>query len=291
MPYEDFQAKLIERLRFYPRPDSKAYLPFLVDEKILGWLRPDFINDLLKDEEALLCEKGVVTFHSRFTDSRIRSEAMADLLQRKKILIPGWRNELFPVMTKWGEEPMFFIERAAAPLFGILAFGVNLIGYIKKADGLYFWLGRRALQKQVAPGALDVTAGGGLPAGLSIRENLSKEAQEEAGIPPSLMDRVESIGHISFALETEIGLRREYQFNFALELPGDFRPKPVDGEVSEFLLLHQDELIAQLQGSDLFIVDTVFVLTDFFLQRKLVNWQAQKNVSLQNLLRQPIDLC
>lgn len=36
-------------------------------------------------------------------------------------VIPGWRNELYPVTDRWHDEPCMLIERAAAVLFGIKA--------------------------------------------------------------------------------------------------------------------------------------------------------------------------
>lgn len=38
-------------------------------------------------------------------------------------LIEGWRNELYPAVQSFHDEPAFLIERAAAPHFGIKAYG------------------------------------------------------------------------------------------------------------------------------------------------------------------------
>lgn len=35
----------------------------------------------------------------------------------------GWRNELYPAVQTFHDEPAFLIERAAAPFFGIKAYG------------------------------------------------------------------------------------------------------------------------------------------------------------------------
>lgn len=260
---------LWNRLSFYTRPDRKSYIPFTVEGKEIGWLKPDFAERMLDQEKAFCFSDQAIKFAPSLTTAEDRSHAIADLLGRKRHLIAGWRDELFPVLSKWGEEPFFLIERSAAPLFGILAFAVNLVGYVKRDDGYYFWLGRRSMSKHLAPGALDVTAGGGQPAHLSIEENLYKEAWEEAGIPASFVKMAYAFSPISFALETEIGLRREYQFNYALELPENFRPHPVDGEVTEFLFLHQSELLHLLEGQTPFIIDTVFVLIQFMIEQNI----------------------
>lgn len=38
-------------------------------------------------------------------------------------LIDGWRDELYPAVQSFHDEPAFLIERAAAPHFGIKAYG------------------------------------------------------------------------------------------------------------------------------------------------------------------------
>lgn len=47
------------------------------------------------------------------------AEALADL--RDAGVIPGWRNEMYPVTNSFHEEPCMLIERAAAVPFGIKA--------------------------------------------------------------------------------------------------------------------------------------------------------------------------
>lgn len=47
------------------------------------------------------------------------AEALSDL--REAGLIPGWRNEQYPVLESFCKEPYMLIERAAAVPFGIKA--------------------------------------------------------------------------------------------------------------------------------------------------------------------------
>ncbi len=47
------------------------------------------------------------------------AEVLADL--REAGIIPGWRNEMYPVTDRWHDEPFMLMERAASVLFGIKA--------------------------------------------------------------------------------------------------------------------------------------------------------------------------
>ena len=77
-------------------------------------------------------------------------------------IITGWRDELYPVTTAFDAEPVLLVERAAAPFFGIRAYGVHVNGYVRAGDGsLKLWVGRRSAAKQTWPGKLDHIVAGG----------------------------------------------------------------------------------------------------------------------------------
>jgi hypothetical protein len=83
-------------------------------------------------------------------------------LRKKHGLLTGWRNELYPVTPAFDAKPLLLIERAAAPYFGIRAYGVHVNGYVVRADGSKaLWVARRSPSKQTWPGKLDHIVAGG----------------------------------------------------------------------------------------------------------------------------------
>lgn len=46
---------------------------------------------------------------------------------------------------------MLSIERIAAPLFGVVTYGVQLMAYTDKDNGLHVWVARRAHSKRTFP--------------------------------------------------------------------------------------------------------------------------------------------
>ncbi len=87
------------------------------------------------------------------------AEVLAQL--RDEGLVPGWRDELYPVCESFHAEPLLLVERAAASLLGIKAYGVHVNGYVDMPDGLHVWVGRRSRLKQTSPGMLDHIVAGG----------------------------------------------------------------------------------------------------------------------------------
>jgi len=76
-------------------------------------------------------------------------------------------------------------------------------------------------------------------------ENVIKECEEEAGIPPEIArSNIHATGVISYeSFEPKRDkVSRVVLFNYDLYLPKDFVPKPVDGEVEEFFLWSIDQL-------------------------------------------------
>jgi len=172
-----------------------------------------------------------------------------DRLRAEKILT-GWRDELYPVGTRFGEDPALLIERAAACPLGVRAFGVHVNAFVcrgaKEADGrgegeprrpTHVWVATRSSTKPTWPGLLDHLVAGGQPAGMTPRENVTKECGEEAGVPPALAARAREAGCVTYTSLSDRGVGRDCLFVFDLELPSDFVPTPCDGEVESFELL------------------------------------------------------
>ena len=114
---------------------------------------------------------------------------------------------------------------------------MHITGYVRKNDGIHMWIGRRADDRPVCPGELDNMIAGGQPVTLSLKENVIKEAGEEAGVPPDLAATAVPTGAVTYCMENEIGLKPDIMFCWDLELPADFTPVNADGEIAEFHLL------------------------------------------------------
>jgi hypothetical protein len=184
--------------------------------------------------------------------------------------IPHWRGEDYPVVERWGAAPVLRIERAASALLGTRRFGVNVNGLVRDAGDLKMWVAKRAANKQTDPGKLDHLVAGGQPFGLGLRENLFKEAGEEAGIPAELAARAVPVGAVSFRCERPEGLIDEVEFCYDLELPADFTPVNTDGEVESFSLWPIEEVLARVRDTEDFSFDVNLVVIDFALRHGLI---------------------
>ncbi len=99
--------------------------------------------------------------------------------------VPKWRNETFDVAPRWGEPPIFRLDRGAVPFFGTRAYGVHLNGYLRQGETPASVDRPAAPDKRIAPNKLDNIVAGGIGNGHGVAATLLKEGDEEASIPGS----------------------------------------------------------------------------------------------------------
>jgi len=109
-----------------------------------------------------------------------------------------------------------------------------------------------------------------LPLGLGIRENLLKECAEEAGLSSELAAKCVAVGAVSYILEQQTkGLSPEIQFVFDLELPHDFVPEAVDGEVGAFYSFTIDEIKQKIVTPE-YKPNCALIVLDFLIRKGII---------------------
>jgi hypothetical protein len=259
---------ILDRVRYCMRRDMSRFRPFLIGPARVGWIRDDFAEILRGFPAVFSVAPEALRLAADLDSFERRSQAVDGVLRqlRDDGVVTGWRDEAYPVSVSFHAPPLMQIERAAATLFGIQAYGVHVIGMVGAGDDLRLWIARRSRLKAVGPGKLDHIANGGQPIGLSARENLVKECAEEAAIPEALARRARPASVVNYLFEDAGGLRDEINFVFDLELPEDFAPRNIDGEVEEFQLWPIARVIEVLDGSDEFLYDVAVGLADFLIR-------------------------
>src|SRR6266851_4318410 len=203
--------------------------------------------------------------------------------------IDKWRHEDFAVAPRWGQPPLFKLDRGAVGFFGIRSYGVHLNGIRRDADALKLWVGRRAGDKKVAPNKLDNMVAGGIGYGHGLVETLIKEAGEEAALPPALTAHAVPVGALTYRMANTAGMREDVLFVFDLDIPADFTPRNTDGEIAEFHLMPVRDIVARVRDSDDFKFNVNLVIIDFALRNGLITPDEPDYLAIVTGLRQPLD--
>ena len=96
--------------------------------------------------------------------------------------------------------------------FGIPSFGVHVNGWVRDpkhpecARPHSMWVAKRSLSKATYAGLLDQMVAGGQPSFMRFEDNVRKECEEEASLPPHVIDNVTPTGAVSYRYATAKGL-------------------------------------------------------------------------------------
>ncbi len=255
----------IHKCNFY-RADM--FLPFIVAGSQVGEVKYAFADQLVNISDTFYRDTDALYWNPTANNFASRNQVMAELTET--LLTTGLlhyrHEELYPVTTGLREQPLFLMDRALVPYFGVRAFGQHMNGYIRRNGEIYMWIARRSLHKRNEPGKLDNMVAGGLPCGLSLQENLTKECWEEAGIPAELAAQAEATGHVSYRCEIGHGVKPDTMYCYDLELPDDFTPRCTDGEVEEFQLWPLERVAQQVRDSDDIKLNCNLVIIDFLIR-------------------------
>ena len=261
----------IRRCNAYAPED---FVPWSISGETAGYVRRT-LRPVLAGYAGLFVDDGGLALDPRHADAAARTAALAEMVDRlhRAGLVRHVTGETAPVTIKGRR--IAAIERGALDVFGIESAGCHVNGVVRRPDGLHLWITRRSPTKRTFPNLLDNFGAGGQPDGLTVIENLVKECGEEAGVPPELARRAVPVGIISYVMANEPdignGLSRHVLHCFDLELPGNFRPTAVDGEIAEFRLLPAAEVGAIIEGGWSFKFNCALVAIDFMIRHGLID--------------------
>ena len=270
--------------------DRSRVVPLLAGGTRIGWLRRDNAAALARFDKVFAAHPNEVRLVAT-GDADMVSGAVDDVVEAlvAERNIPKWRNETFDVMARWGDKPLFRLDRGAVPFFGVRAYGVHLNGY-RYVDGkMHLWIGRRAPDKRIAPDKLDNIVAGGMGNGHGIFQTLVKESEEEGGIPEPLVHRAVPVGAVTYCMETELGIRDDVLFVYDIELPPDFTPTNSDGEIVRFDLMPAEDVVERVRHTDDFKFNVNLVILDFALRHGLISVDDPEYLDVASGLHRPLD--
>ncbi len=267
--------------------DLSKFVPLIVEETIVGHIRRDNVQYLESFTSVFNLSPDSICLADGLRNYVDRTEALESVICSlfKQNIIGRPRNEAYPVGARWGGPYAFQIERSAASFFGIQAYGIHVNGFVRINGRLKMWVGVRANDRPVCPGQLDNMIAGGQPVTLTLRENLLKEASEEANVPAELAAKAIPTGAISYVMEDDIGLKPDTMFCWDLELPLDFEPVNTDGEIADFRLMPLEDVMEVVDTTFDFKFNCNLVNIDFFIRHGVLSPEHGDYVSIVRGLR------
>lgn len=248
--------------------DLSKFRPFVVAGQPVGWVRHDRCGMLDSLDDVFVVGEECVWLHDRLDTPEARTQAVEEAC---RVLAdshgaPRLRGERYAVARRWSGPAVMEIDRGVVSLFGVRSYGIHVNGIIRDGESMRLWIAKRAVDKAVAPGKLDNMIAGGQPAGLGLKQNLVKEAAEEADLSEALALTARPVGAISYCHEDSWGLKPDTMFCYDLDVPAGFVPRNTDGEIESFRPMELDEVATRVRDTDDFKFNVNLVLMDFLIR-------------------------
>jgi len=297
------------------------FTPLLVDAEQVGWLNPTALEALTAQlAVGRACELVEANRQTKGLAVRIapevppgvngaeaRSEVVASLVQelvddgvipRSKLRNEPQEVHAFSagfVVAGGDVKPALRMERAAMIYFGVPSHGVHVNGWVRDPDEpasdvpFAMWVATRSMSKATYPGLLDQMVAGGQPAALSFDENVRKECEEEASLPPEVIAAIEPAGSVSYRYATPKGLSTKVLMTYDLEMEHGLQPLCSDGEVEEFRLLRMGDVLRSLREDlPLWKPNSALIAIDFCVRHNLLDETEPGYAELVRLLNQTL---
>ena len=280
----------IQRVNACNTANTSDYLPLVIDNKQMGWIKPGLARQLASWPEIFDLEKDSIGLNDNIQGFDQRSQAVDEVIHAlvQKQLIKAYLDEPYPVTAGDRSAAVMTVDRSAGAYLGIRCFGQHLNGYVRKNNGIYLWIARRARDRHIEPGKLDNMVAGGLPWHTSLEKNLIKECAEEAGMSTSLASHARAVGTISYLAESVNGIKPDTLYCYDIELPEDFTPACTDGEVVSFTLMPVIDVMEIIRDSEAFKPNCNLVILDFVIRHGLLDPQEKGYTDLVSSLHKQL---
>eukprot|EP00898_Chlorokybus_atmophyticus_P008148 jgi/Chlat1/8334/Chrsp8S08104 len=292
---EGYFQRLRELSNWGLAPRRHEVEQFVVEDDVVGYLSTSFASTLTS------------TYPDVFTHGNPRSEStsshktlyLVDELNKASVsdrtrevgrvlgelgqngAIKGWRNEardrlfcgvvqLFPVVRdNYGDPPVLLIERAAAPYFGIKAYGVHVNAYVRLPGGdIELWVARRSATKQTWPSKLD----------------------HLANVPYEVAANAKAAGAVSYwSFLGEDGMKRDVLYVYDMEVPFDWQPSNNDGEVADFMRWPLSKVARVVRETSEYKPNCALVIIDFLIRHGFIVPDQKGYMQLLGSMRTDLD--
>jgi len=260
----------INRCNEYQRDQ---FLPFFIDDICYGLTHKDHVTHLVNWPELFTADDKGLYLNSALNTPRKRTNAVAPAIEAlyKQGVIDSWVGEQYSISEQFNGLSKMLIERAAVAFIGVQGYGIHLNGLVQKQGEVFVWVAVRSKTKPFWPGQLDQMVAGGQPDGLSLMDNLVKEAAEEAAVSEMMARQATFVSEIRYCSQTHRGLNYDGIFAYDLWLDESFTPQNTDGEVESFQLMPIEELARITEQTDEFKDNCNLVNIDLLLRLGLID--------------------
>ena len=248
------------------QPPRRARIPLLLGAHRIGSVEPDFLDQIAGLAGSYIAKVLQSEEPGAWPAWRLTGDGTSALCSVAQALrdagagnvVQQWRDEQLAVWSAQNEQ-LATVERGVVRPLGIATRAVHLVG--RTRDGRV-WVQQRALDKPNDPGLWDTLMGGMVSAADTTQTALARETWEEAGLRLESLRGLMRGGRVALNKPSDshgAGYVVEQIDWFVATVPDEVQPFNRDGEVAQFLLLTERELLARLHRDE-FTTEAALIL-------------------------------
>ncbi len=243
--------------------DLTKFIPIKFKKKNVGWIHQDnkHISPYFNESKSYIKINHVINYSKTILDD-IEIE-YCPIFNHESIK----PKVIFNHKGTFGSDKIYKINRNHLSLFGFPAYGVHCNVWSKNKNSLIIHLAKRSTKLKKFPGLFDNLIAGGQPDGISIRNNLKKEASEEAGLNAYHMNPAVKGSNVHYMHNERKNFNSAIIFNYHLEKKSDMKFMNQDGEVDDFLSIDIENLYKILEKG-LLKPNCIIPILDFLIFKK-----------------------
>ena len=121
-------------------------------------------------------------------------------------------------------------------------------------------------------------------------DNVVKECAEEANISAELARTARPVGVMSYVMEVNEGLRRHAMYLMDLDVPHEFQPEIVDGEVDSFELMSIKEVARLVRETSEFKYNSSIAVIDYLIRTGRITPDETGYIDLVRGMHSPLNV-
>ena len=232
-------------------------------------------------------DTNFVDGQSLFSELKNRSEFANIRIENNEICPVFNFNSLEPKLNFYHNRPfginnIFEVDRKLLSILGLPQYGIHGNAWSLKKNRVIFHFAKRSQKLDDFPGYYDNLFAGGQPVGISILDNLKKEAFEEAGIRKILKKNLVKGATVNYFHEHQDKIHSGIIFNYHLKIENK-NFSNMDGEVDSFISEDAFEIYKLLESNTL-KPNCIIPIADFFLRNMNDLFSKQGILELEKLI-------
>ena len=240
-------------------------MPINFKKKKLGWINKKYTSFL----KAMSLNTNLIEGKQLFSKLKKNKEFANIIIDNREICPVFEFNSLKPKLDfchekLFGIDNIFEIDRKLLSILGLPQYGIHGNAWSLKKNRVIFHFAKRSEKLDDFPGYYDNLFAGGQPIGISILENLKKEAFEEAGIREILRKNLVKGSTVNYFHEHQDKIHSGIIFNYHLKID-NINFNNIDGEVESFFSEDAFQIYKLLESKTL-KPNCIIPIADFFLR-------------------------